>query len=66
MGTKNKTHCLRIEQYNIFTIYPLAQGSATLFQKRAILQHLPADMTIEEPQNVHTVLYFKRLHRGIG
>jgi len=30
------------------------------------LLHFPADITGEEPQNVDTVLFFTRLHKGIG
>jgi len=30
------------------------------------LLHLPADITGVEPQNVDTVLFFLRLHKGIG
>jgi len=29
-----------------------------------MLFHLATDMTVEEPQNVDTVLFFMRLHRG--
>jgi len=39
---------------------------ATFLNKRAILQHLPADMTGEEPQNVDDVLFFMQRHRTIG
>jgi len=35
-----------------------SQGSANFFQRRAILQHLPADMTGEELQNIDIVLFF--------
>jgi len=40
----------------------LDQGSATFSNKRHILLHFPADITAEGPQNVDTVLFFRRLH----
>jgi len=43
----------------------LWRESATFFNKRAVL-HLPAYRNGEEPQNVDTVSFFMRLHRGIG
>jgi len=39
-------------------------GSAIVFNKGVILLHVPADMTSEEPQNVNTVSFFMRLHKG--
>jgi len=42
----------------------LDQGRQLFFIKRAILLHLPADMNDEVPQNVDTVLFFVRFHRG--
>jgi len=45
------------------------RGWQTFSNIQAILPHLPADMTGEEPQNVDTVLFvllFNQLHMGIG
>jgi len=41
-------------------------GRQTFFYKRAILIHFPAEMTGGEAQNVDTVIFFLRLHKGIG
>jgi len=43
-----------------------SQGSATFFDKRAILLHSPPDMTGDETQNVDTVLFFIRLHMDVA
>jgi len=60
LKTKRRRHFLISAADGLF------QGSATFFNKRAILLHLPADMTGEEPQNVDDVLFFMGLHSSIG
>jgi len=62
-STTNRKNQRNINHLHNMGLY---QGSATFFNKRVFLLHLPAHRVGVEPQNVDTVSFFMRFHRDLG
>jgi len=58
--------CVTVQGVNVIGYRYIDQESATLFNKRTNLLHLPEDMVGVEPQNVDIVSFFMRIHKNVG